>query len=100
MRASSIRAAVFGGLISIVAAGFAQAQTPQRPPVGGIASPPDAMIFYVAHGAAGACGAGCSEWIAAEGTVRWDTYKRLLAILDRQAGHKLPVVIHVWGQSN
>ena len=78
----------------------AQAQTPQRPPVGGIGSPPDAMIFYVAHGAAGACGQGCSEWIAAEGTVQWDTHKRLLAILDRQAGHKLPIVIHSWGESN
>jgi hypothetical protein len=93
-----LRAAIFGVLTSLVAAGFAGAQTP--PPVGGIASPPGAMIFYVAHGAAGACGPGCSEWIAAEGTVQWDTYKRLLAILDRQAGRKPPVVIHVWGQSN
>jgi hypothetical protein len=100
MGALSVRAAVFGGLISLVAAGLAQAQMPQRPPVGGIVSPPDAMIFYVAHGAAGACGPGCSEWIAAEGIVRWDTYKRLLAILDRQAGHKFPVVIHVWGESD
>jgi hypothetical protein len=58
------------------------------------------MIFYVAHGAAGACGRDCSDWIAAEGTVQWDTYKRLLAILDRQAGRKLPVVIDSWGESN
>jgi hypothetical protein len=98
MGAWSVRAIIFGGLMSVVAAGFAQA--PQRPPVGGIGSPPDAMIFYVARGAAGACGQGCSEWIAAEGTVQWDTHKRLLAILDRQAGRKLPVVIHSWGESN
>jgi hypothetical protein len=91
---------MFGGLISLVAAGLAQAQTAQRPPIGGFGSPPDAMIFYVARGAAGACGQGCSEWIAAEGTVQWDTHKRLLAILDRQAGRKLPVVIHAWGESN
>ena len=58
------------------------------------------MIFYVAHGADGACGKGCSEWIAAEGTVQWDTHKRLIAILDRQAGRKLPVIIHAWGDSN
>ena len=45
-------------------------------------------------------GTGCSEWIAAEGTVQWDTHKRLIAILDRQAGRKLPVVIHSWGESN
>src|SRR4051812_43485887 len=57
------------------------------------------MIFYVARGAA-ACGQNCSEWIAAEGTVQWDTHKRLLNILDRQAGRKLPVVIHSWGESN
>ncbi len=85
---------VFGGLGTIVAAGIAQPLTPPRPPIGGFGSPPDAMIFYVAHGAAGTCGPGCSEWIAAEGTIQWDTHKRLIAILDRQAARKLPVIIH------
>ena len=96
----SVRAAIFGGLISLVASGFAQAQDPHRPAVGGIGSPTDAMIFYVARGADGACGQGCSEWIAAEGTVQWDSHKRLIAILDRQAGRKLPVIIHAWGEAN
>src|SRR5882762_3310537 len=100
MGALSVRSMIVGGLMTVAIAGLAQAQAPQRPPVGGIGSPPDAMIFYVAHGPAGACGPGCSEWIAAEGTVQWDTHKRLIAILDRQAGHKLPVVIHSWGESN
>src|SRR5260370_26246890 len=100
MAAWSVRAIIFGGLMTFVAAGFAQAQMPQRPPVGGFGSPPDAMIFYVARGAAGECGPGCSDWIAAEGTVQWDTHKRLLAILDRQAGRKLPLVIHSWGESD
>src|SRR5438105_4332438 len=100
MGAWSVRAVVFGGLISLIASGFAAAQTTPRPPIGGFGSPPDAMIFYVAHGAADACGQGCSEWIAAEGTVQWDTHKRLIAILDRQAGRKLPVIIHAWGDSN
>jgi hypothetical protein len=100
MDALSIRFAILIGLMSLGAAGFADAQNPQRPPVGGIGSPPDAMIFYVARGPAGACGPGCSEWIAAEGTVQWDTHKRLINILDRQAGRKLPVVIHSWGESN
>jgi hypothetical protein len=99
MGALSIRSAVFGGLISFAASGFALAQDPHRPAVGGIGSPTDAMIFYVARGAAGACGPGCSEWIAAEGTVQY-THKRLLNILDRQAGRKLPVVIHSWGESH
>jgi len=95
----SRRRIIFGGLIALVA-GFSHAQTPERPPVGGIGSPPDAMIFYVARGAAGACGPGCSEWIVAEGSVQWDTHKRLINILDRQAGRKLPVVVHSWGESN
>ena len=100
MGALTLPTAIVGALMSVVAAGFALAQTAQRPAVGGIGSPPDAMIFYVAHGAAGACGQGCSEWIAAEGTVQFDTHKRLIAILDRQNGRKLPVVIHSWGESN
>ena len=58
------------------------------------------MIFYVAQGAADACGPGCSDWIAAEGTVQFDTNRRLIAILERQAGRKLPLVIHAWGRSN
>jgi len=100
MGAWSLRAIIFGALTSFIPAGFALAQSTPRPPIGDYGSLPDAMIFYVAHGAAGACGQGCSEWIAAEGTVQWDTHKRLIAILDRQGGRKLPVVIHSWGQSN
>ena len=64
-----LRAAVFGGLVGLVAASCAQAQDPHRPAIGGIGSPVDAMIFYVARGVDGACGPGCSEWIAAEGIV-------------------------------
>jgi hypothetical protein len=89
MGAFSVRPIILGGLMALTVAGFAQAQTAQRPAVGGIGSPPDAMIFYVARGAAGACGQGCAEWIAAEGTVQWDTRKRLIAILDRQV-HSQP----------
>jgi hypothetical protein len=100
MSAMSIRIAAFGALIGVAAAGSAQAQMQQRPPIGGIGELPDAMIFYVAHGPQGACGQGCSDWIAAEGTVEWDTHKRLISILDRNAGHKFPVVIHARGESN
>ena len=101
MRAGSVRAVIVGALISCFACGVATAQTAPRPPIGDFGSPADAMIFYVAHGAEGACGQGCSDWIAAEGTVQWDTHKRLLAILDRQPpGRRLPVVIHAWGNAN
>ena len=99
MAVGTYRAVVLGALLAAIA-GAAAAQTATRPPVGGFGSAPDAMIFYVAHGADGACGPGCSDWIAAEGTVQWDTYKRLINILDRQNGRKLPLVIHAWGQSN
>jgi len=100
MGACLVRSVLFGALAALVVTAATRAQTLQRPPVGGIGSPPDAMIFYVARGAPGACGPDCSEWIAAEGAVQWDTFKRLLAILDRQGGRRLPVVIHSWGESN
>jgi hypothetical protein len=100
MGASAARGFLFGVAVTLVTAGFAAGESAERPAVGGIGSPPDAMIFYVAHGAADACGSGCSDWIAAEGTVQFDTNRRLIAILDRQAGHKLPVVIHAWGRSS
>ena len=54
-----------------------------RPLVGGVISPADAMIFYLARGREGACGPNCSEWIAAEGVVEWDTFKRLFAFAAR-----------------
>jgi hypothetical protein len=95
---SSIRRTIVSGMLALVFAGAVQAQ--QRPPIGPFGSPPDAMIFYVAHGPADSCGPGCSDWIAAEGAVQWDSYKRLIAMLDRQAGRKLPVVIHSRGVSN
>jgi len=100
MGACSARTFLLSGLIAIITADLAMGQTTERPPVGGVGSPPDAMIFYIAHGAADACGRGCSDWIAAEGTVQFDTNRRLMAILDRQAGRKLPLVIHAWGRSS
>src|ERR1700740_1169947 len=85
--------------LMLLAASVASAQAP-RLPVGGIGSPPHAMIFFVARGAPDACGPGCSSRIAAEGTVQWDTDKRLFNILDRNPGRRLPVVIRVCGGSN
>lgn len=89
-------------LLALLAGGMTQdlAQAQTRPPIGGIGQVPDAMIFYVAHGGPDACGPGCPDWIAAEGAIQFDTFKRLIAILDRQSGHKLPVVINSRGQSN
>ena len=100
MAANVFRAFLFGLLAAAFASGAATGQTTERPPIGVFGSPANAMIFYVAHGPEGSCGAGCSDWIAAEGTVQWDTWKRLFAILDRQNGRKFPLVIHTSGGSN
>jgi len=100
MVSASLHGFLLALLVAVTTVGAAHGQTSARPPVGGFGSPQDAMIFYVAHGAEGSCGAGCSDWIAAEGTVQWDTYKRLIAILDRQGGRKLPLVINARGESN
>ena len=92
-----LRWSVIGTLIILAALleSPAHAQDGGRPPVGGVSSPREAMIFYLARGPAGACGPGCSEWIAAEGIVQWDSFKRLLALLDRLGGRKAPVILNV-----
>src|SRR5580698_3724264 len=78
----------------------ARAQDAARPPVGGVISPPDAMIFYLARGPEGVCGPNCSEWIAAEGVVEWDTFKRLFAFAGRLGERKFPVILNVWGEGD
>jgi hypothetical protein len=92
------------GTLALVAALFASCARAQdreqpetRPPVGGVASPENAMILYAAHGGDEACGADCSDWIAAEGVVQWDSFKRLFAFLDRFGARKMPLVLNVWG---
>jgi len=87
-------------VMAISLAPAARAQDAARPPVGGVISPPDAMIFYLARGRDGACGPDCSEWIAAEGVVDWDTFKRLFALAARLGERKIPVILNVWGESH
>jgi hypothetical protein len=59
------------------------------------------MIFYLAKGEDGACGPGCSQWIAAEGVVEWDTFKRLFVFLERLGpATKFPVLLNVWGEGD
>ena len=87
-------------VMAILLAPPARSQDATRPPVGGVISPADAMIFYLAHGQDGVCGPNCSEWIAAEGVVEWDTFKRLFAFAARLGERKAPVILNVWGESN
>ncbi len=96
------RSGLFGALVIVVAlcATSARSQNDLLPPVGGVSSPEGAMIFYLAHGQDGDCGTNCSDWIAAEGTVEWDTFKRLFAFLERFSDRKMPVVLNVWGNGS
>jgi hypothetical protein len=87
-------------VMAILLTPAARAQDAARPPVGGVISPADAMIFYLAHGPAGVCGPNCSEWIAAEGVVEWDTFKRLFAFAGRLGERKLPIILNVWGEGD
>jgi hypothetical protein len=98
MFAASFRALLL--VTSLLAIAPAVAQTTARPPIGDFGAPAGAMIFYVVHGAENSCGPGCSDWIAAEGGVQWDTGRRLIAILDRHPERKLPLVIHSFGPSD
>ncbi|HZS63899.1 MAG TPA: hypothetical protein VFA53_05305 [Xanthobacteraceae bacterium] len=74
--------------------------TPQKPAAAPTAPKTPAvslqkpMIFYLANGEPGACGIGCSEWIAAEGKIGSDTPDRLRAFLKRHPGTKRPVIFH------
>src|SRR5579862_7986145 len=87
-------------VMAISLAPAARSQDAARPPVGGVISPADAMIFYLARGPERLCGSDCPEWIAAEGVVEWDTYKRLFAFAARLGERKVPVILNVWGESD
>src|SRR5262245_23222816 len=56
-----------------------------------------AMIFFVAKGDAGACGRGCSEWIAAEGMIDGDAAQRLRDFLGALPRRDLPVFFNSSG---
>lgn len=86
-------------IIGTPSSGAQSSKTPPAP-IAEFGALPDAMIFYVAHGPPESCGPGCADWIAAEGAIKFDTFKRLIAILDRQSGRKLPVVIHTSGEAS
>jgi len=55
---------------------------------------PPPIVFFVARGDANACGPGCREWIAAEGTIDPGADDRLRALLKKLGGRKLPIFFH------
>src|SRR5215510_9004913 len=58
------------------------------------ANPKTPLLLYLAKGEPNACGDGCSEWIAIEGTFDADAAGRAQAFLRRHAARKLPVYFH------
>ena len=59
--------------------------------------PRQPLIFFVAKGAANACGPGCSEWIAAEGLFNSDAPQRLRDFLATLPRRDLPVFFNSGG---
>jgi hypothetical protein len=57
------------------------------------------MIFFVAKGAPDACGPGCREWIAAEGTIDTDAARRFRDFIAALPRRDLPVFFHSTGGS-
>lgn len=56
-----------------------------------------AMIFFVAKGEPGACGPGCSEWIAAEGVIDRDAPQRFHDFLAALSRRDLPIFFNSTG---
>jgi hypothetical protein len=63
------------------------------------ANPWPPIVFFVAKGEPNACGAGCREWIAAEGTIDENAHRRLHGLLNRLERRKLPIYFHAPGGS-
>lgn len=89
------RAAALLATLLIPVAGFAAAG-PDRQAApktkASLRSPP--MIFYLAKGENGACGADCNEWIAAEGQIEMGSAQQLRNFLARLGKRKLPIFFH------
>ena len=51
------------------------------------------IVFFVAKGEADACGPGCAEWIAADGTIDAGAPARLRALLAKTGKRKLPIYL-------
>jgi hypothetical protein len=49
------------------------------------------MVFFIAKGETGACGAGCNAWIAADGKIDRGTPGQLRALLGRLGKRRLPI---------
>ena len=92
-RAATRSVALLAVVLS-VACGVSAGTDPHRPGAGAPATKPPLpppIVFFVAKGDANACGPGCSEWIAAEGTIDMGADARLRALLKKLGARKLPI---------
>ncbi len=83
-------------LVAVCAQAAGQTKSSPKPsgapiPKNEIASLKTPMIFYLAKGEPGSCGPGCSDWIAAEGTIDDSAAERMRGFLKRQPGSKRPI---------
>jgi hypothetical protein len=104
MSAPHLLVVAFAALVSTIAGGSTvTAQTTsapaKSPSVGPSAAAMPEMEFYLAHGAANACGRGCSEWIAAEGKIDSGTAQRLRRLLAKLGRARPPIYFHSPGGS-
>jgi hypothetical protein len=91
------RSVTFGAVLALIAVAAVSSALAQGAPVtrapppvlAALATSP--MNFFVAKGAADACGPGCSEWISADGQFDPGAAGRFQAFLNRVNGYRLPV---------
>jgi hypothetical protein len=76
-------------------AGLAVARAQQLDPGEYIRRHP--MVFFVANGAEGSCGPGCSQWIAADGAFDGNAHLRFHEFLDKLPRTDLPVYFNSGG---
>ena len=89
-RATVVAALLVGSLANV----HAQSRRPAPQPVEQIEIEKSPLIFYLARGERDACGAGCSEWIAAEGQFDSGAAERLRNFLKRIPGRNLPIYFY------
>ncbi len=97
-----LRCLLLAGLSAILASPALAVEGGKGGAAGGTRSPParpspvakiqdDPLLFYLAKAEPGACGEGCSEWIAVEGSFDKGAADRLRGFLRQQKNPKLPI---------
>jgi len=105
-RLSAIRLVTIAATVAFALTAPAAAE-PALAPAQRMVPPPDLrtvppMVFVVARGDSDACGAGCSEWIAADGVIDAGAPQRLRALLakiQKSGKHTPPVYFYSPGGS-